>query len=71
MGTQISFKRTSRPAFIHHNFRKLTVKTVSEMKSSWTPFAALRRRGVSRGDCGQHRAEHLVSSQPSPDPATG
>lgn len=69
MGIQLDLERTSRPAFIPHNFRKLTAITVLEVKSSWTPFAVLRRRGVSREDPGQHQAEHLVSSQPSPDPA--
>lgn len=69
MGIQLDLKRTSRPTFIPHNFRKLTAITVLEVKSSWTPFAVLRRRGVSREDPGQHQAEHLVSSQPSPDPA--
>lgn len=61
MGTQLDFKRTSRPTFIPHNFRKLTPTTVSGAKCSWILYVVLRRRGVSWGDPGQHGAEHLVS----------
>lgn len=44
---QIDFKRTLGPTFVFHNFMKMSATIVSEVKSSWTPSAALRRRGGS------------------------